>query len=277
MQAARLSEETTSFEVQTCKGAKGNSVSVSPHRGGIVTSIRLVGREILFMNSETFSDPKKNVRGGIPTLFPFSGPVTDGMRERFPGLDCQHGFARNIDKWKFETCADGGLRETLESDTSTKAIYPFDFRLSISTELGEDGSVSIVQAVENIGYETLPVSMGLHPYFSVPSEKRKDLVFDFSGGEIIANDFEKWTNGGTTSIDNPGTLRVSIPGLGTLVMEISSEYRYILVWSEGPMEDYICIEPVMRLDGGLVDDPASIQPGETLVARVTYRLEPEEA
>ena len=60
-------------------------------------------------------------------------------------------------------------------------------------------------------------------------------------------------------------------------MEISSEYKHILFWSKGPGEDYICIEPVMRPVGGLIDDPALVAAGKTLVARVTYRLEPEEA
>ncbi|NTW14445.1 MAG: hypothetical protein HGA31_05460 [Candidatus Moranbacteria bacterium] len=274
MEMGHMNERKRPFEIRTFERG-GNEVSVSPERGGIVTSLRLSGRELLFMNPETFQNPEKNVRGGIPILFPFSGPSTDGIRDRFPGLDTQHGFARTSKTWKIEALPNG-FRETLESDGMTKEAYPYDFRLSVSTELGDDGSVTIVQEVGNTGNETMPVSMGLHPYLRVPRDLRRDIGFDFEGGEKISEEFENWTRGGTTDIDNPGILRISIPGLGTLVMEVSPEYRHILVWSEGPDSDYICIEPVMRLDGGLADDPENVGPGAVFSGKVTYRLESEE-
>lgn len=275
METEGFRESGKTFETRTFEGVEGTAVSVSPERGGIITSLRLAGREILFMNPETFSDPSKNVRGGIPILFPFSGPATEGICERFPGLTKQHGFARTSKAWRLEELPNG-FRETLENDATTKETYPYDFRLSVSTEIGDDGSVTIAQDVLNTGDRDMPVSMGFHPYVRVACDRRREMEFDFEGGEKVSEEFEHWTNGGTTNIGNPGTLRVRIPDLGTLVMEVSPEYRHVLVWSEGPESDYVCIEPVMRLDGGLVDDPAIVGPGEMLSGMVTYRLETEE-
>ena len=124
----------------------------------------------------------------------------------------------------------------------------------------------------------MPISMGLHPYFKVPDENKKDIKFNFAGGEIIEKDFANWSQGGTTSIDNPklkdpnAVLKIDIPGLGTLIMDVSMEYQKIWIWSV-PGEDFICIEPVMRNEGGLIDNPEMIKPGETLSGKVTLRLE----
>jgi galactose mutarotase-like enzyme len=265
------------YETRTFEGPDGCSVSVVPERGGIVTSLRLKGgKEILHLDPDTLQDRDKNVRGGIPILFPFFGPVTEGIRKRFPGLDKQHGFARDSDAWSGQELPGGGFRETLTSDEGTKRVFPFGFVLSLEASFDEEGTVTITQSVTNTGNEDLPVSMGLHPYFAVPHDRRSELKFDFEGGDIIANNIEKWTNNGTTMIDNPGTFRMSVPGLGVLVMEISPEYSHILVWSSGPDAEYVCIEPVMRPVGGLVDDPALVGPGKTLTARITYRLKSEE-
>jgi len=265
------------FEILIFEGPEGCSVSVAPERGGIITSIVLAGREILFMNRETFGNPEKNVRGGIPNLFPFSGPATDGIRERYPELTRQHGFARNADAWTCVPLPDGrrGFRETLASDSATRSVFPFAFEYASEGEFSDDSALTIRQVVSNTGAEPMPVSMGLHPYFAAVHDRRRDVRFDFPGGERVAREYGHWTNGGTTKIDNPGALAVGIPGLGTIRMEVSPEYRKVFVWSEGPEDDYVCIEPVMRDDGGLVADPEMIPPGATFETLVTYRLEPE--
>ncbi|HEY8537391.1 MAG TPA: hypothetical protein VIL28_00910 [Steroidobacteraceae bacterium] len=49
--------------------------TIAPHRGAIVTSLRIDGRELLYFDEATFNDPAKNVRGGIPLLFPTPGKL----------------------------------------------------------------------------------------------------------------------------------------------------------------------------------------------------------
>jgi galactose mutarotase-like enzyme len=270
-------KEVPKFKVETIQGPKNNEVSFSPERGGIIKSMKLNGIEVLYMDEKTFVDENKNVRGGIPILFPNAGPLV-GENNPYPNLK-QHGFARTSPNWNIEKTEGGKFSEKLLSDEETKKVFPYDLETSMKGELNEDGSITLVQEVINLEKDKgIPDSMGLHPYFKVPKEKKGDIKFDFFGGEIIEKDFNNWSQGGTTSIDNPklndpnAVLRVEIPELGTLVMDVSVEYQKIWIWSL-PGQDFVCIEPVMRDEGGLVDEPEIVKPGEALSGKVTFRLE----
>lgn len=69
--------------------------AVSPERGAIVTHLRIGEQEILFLDRATFEDPVKNVRGGVPILFPFAGRLSDDQFVPANTRIGQHGFARN--------------------------------------------------------------------------------------------------------------------------------------------------------------------------------------
>jgi hypothetical protein len=45
-------------------------VLVAPERGAIVTRFLVEDRPVLYLDESTLLDPKKNVRGGNPVLFP---------------------------------------------------------------------------------------------------------------------------------------------------------------------------------------------------------------
>lgn len=258
-----MSEKLTDqpiFRIETIEGPENSSVSVSPERGGIITSIKLKGKEILFFDQESFNDASQSVRGGIPVLFPNAGPLENSLLK-------QHGFARNM-PWKLER-TENGFKQMLIANQSTKEHYPHDFKLVIEGTFENDGFV-ITQHVQNTGDSEMPIAMGLHPYFPVSVTHKENIEFDFAGGETINAQQSIWEQGGTTSIDNPGQpMVVKIPSLGTLVMEASPEYKKIWVWSL-PDRGFICIEPVMRNKGGLVDDPVMLTYGETF--EVTLRL-----
>ncbi|MDO8241043.1 MAG: hypothetical protein Q7T51_03640 [Candidatus Moranbacteria bacterium] len=265
------------FKTETVQGPRDNEISFSPERGGIIRSMKLKGKEVLFVDEVTFADAEKNVRGGIPILFPNAGPLT-GENNPYPDLK-QHGFARLSNQWKVEESNAGKFSEKLASNEDTKAVFPFDLETRMRGELNEDGSVTLTQEVTNLEAEReMPVSMGLHPYFKVSNTEKRNIKFNFAGGEIVEADFAVWSQGGTTRIDNPkihdseAVLRVEIPGLGTLVIDASAEYQRIWIWSL-PEQDFICIEPVMRDDGGLLDDPQMVKPSETFSGRVNFRLE----
>ncbi len=249
-------------------------VSISPKRGGIITSLILNSKEILYLDRETFEDKEKSVRGGIPILFPNAGFVTDEMKIKDDGKFSklkQHGFARSSE-WTFEK-NDTGFIETLKSNELTKRIYPYDFQISIIGSFFYDGVFLLEQTIKNLEkIDYLLVSSGLHPYFKVQNEKKKDIKFKFFGGEIIEREFDVWTNGGTVSFENFGfPLEIEIPDLGTLILNISKEYRKIWIWSEKG-KDFICIEPVMRDIGGIVNDPEKIKAGDTYTAYFSIKL-----
>ncbi len=267
-------EENTHLKIETIKGYGGSEVSICPERGGIITSLKLKGTEILYFDPATFNDRTKNVRGGIPILFPNVGPVADA---RYPNLP-QHGVARVSSQWVMEKNTDGNdFIETLTTDEDTKKLYPYDFVLFISGKFNEDGSFTLVQAVENKeSKRELPIAMGIHPYFKVSDSQKKNIKFNFEGGEIATHSIEQWAD--TIILKNPKVLggedsvmEIAIPDLGVLMINASIEYDTIFIWSL-PGADFICIEPIMRGLGGFISHPEQIPPGKTYTARATFSL-----
>ena len=255
-----------SFKIETIK-FNNNEVSVCPERGGIITSLKLNGNEILYLDESTFKDINVSVKGGIPLLFPQAGPIT--IESQFSDLK-QHGFARNSNEWIF-TKTENGFIETLKSNPETLKKYPYNFKFSIIGKFEKDSSFTLTQEVKNEGDKEMPISMGIHPYFKVSSNEKENIAFNFPGGEIVKNETEKWSNDGTTSIDNPQNLEVEIPTIGKINIKTTSEYQKIWVWSMSD-KNFICIEPVMRDVNGLVENPEKIQPQNTFSASVNLKL-----
>ncbi len=241
--------------------------------GGVITSLKLKGKEILYFDQETFIDIEKSVRGGIPILFPNAGELQ--KNDIYPNLK-RHGFAKNME-WKVEKIEDG-FKETLVANEDTKNAYPYDFKLSIIGLFERDGSFTLKQEVKNMENDKeLPISTGLHPYFKVPDGEKKDIKFNFEEGQIAEDKIDIWANSGTVYIDNPKTknpeavLNIDIPRLGTIILDISLEYEKIWIWSI-PKSDFICIEPMMRGLNGLIDNPFNIKNGGVFNAYLNIKL-----
>lgn len=152
-----------------------SSLDAAPERGGLLTGLTLDGHELLFMDWDTFRDPVKSVRGGIPVLFPSCGPlradqvaIGDGT---YPMK--QHGFARNL-PWTVAEQTDDALALALDSSDATRASWPFDFRLRCRYRL-DGGTLRIDQEVHNGSAAPMPMALGLHPYFRVGDKARLRL------------------------------------------------------------------------------------------------------
>ena len=63
------------FLIEEIEDTKGSEVYFCGERGGIITSLKIGGKEILYFNKEIFDHKDLNVRGGIPILFPNAGPI----------------------------------------------------------------------------------------------------------------------------------------------------------------------------------------------------------
>lgn len=119
-----------------------------------------------------------------PILFPFVGRVY-GNVYRYKGKEYpmgQHGFARDMDF----TCVDekpDTVTHRLCSTDETRAVYPFDFTLTVTHRL-EKNSLFVEWTVENPGDETLYFSIGGHPGFLcpvLPGTKQTDYFLSFPG------------------------------------------------------------------------------------------------
>ena len=139
----------------------GDRLRLVPDRGGLVTGWRCQGEELLYLDQQRFADPALSVRGGIPVLFPICGDLPAGTLP-LP----QHGFARD-EVWSLTELADGrGVQMSLNDNSRTRAVYPFQFQLDLAVRL-ESAALQLSVTVHNSGSTTMPFSLGLHPYFAV--------------------------------------------------------------------------------------------------------------
>jgi galactose mutarotase-like enzyme len=231
-----------------------SSVTILPARGAIATHFRVAGRELLYLDETTLRDPKKNVRGGIPLLFPSPGRLEGDRFERggARGALKQHGFARDL-AWRVgETSEQEAAQATLEllSNEATRAGFPWDFRLSITFSL-VGARLRLDVKVENRGTRAMPFAFGIHPYFLVADKAqariatratrafdnvRKEVV-PFRGFDLTARELDLHLldhGGAESSLTWKDGSRMAIRG--------SAELTRWVVWTvEG--KDYVCLEP----------------------------------
>ncbi len=106
--------------------------------------------------------------GRSPVLFPIVGKAPDDMLliNSEPHAMAQHGLARRRE-FSLAAASDTLCRYNLEASDETRAVYPFDFLLSVEHRL--DGPALIVTAeVENRGGTAMPFGFGFHPAFVWP-------------------------------------------------------------------------------------------------------------
>src|SRR5579862_6316835 len=91
-----------------------STVTIVPGRGAIVTRFRVGDRELLYLDEATLRDRTKNVRGGVPVLFPSPGRLNGDRFEQGgrSGSMKQHGFARDA-AWDVLAVDGGAGRATL--------------------------------------------------------------------------------------------------------------------------------------------------------------------
>jgi len=262
-----------------------SSLTVFPDRGGIVTSWRVGDRELLYLDTDRFTDPSLSVRGGVPILFPICGNLPDNtyqIGERQYSLK-QHGFAREM-PWTVSdrsTTTDASLTILLESNEATRQVYPFDFAITFTYRI-QGSKLVIDQTYTNKSDLPMPFSTGLHPYFLAPAKDRLTFEiaadsyqekqtgevhpfageFDFSQAEIDAA-FTNVTANTATATDAGQKL--------TLSMTTSADYHTVVFWTVKG-KDFYCLEPWTAprnsLNTGV--DLLHVPPGQTLTSNVTF-------
>ena len=118
-----------------------------------------------------------------PILFPFVGRVA-GNEYRIGGksytMKTQHGFARDMDFACLEV-SDNSVTHVLTATDSTRAIYPYDFALTVRHSL-DGGRLTVEWRIENRGNEIMLYSIGGHPGFLLPEDvKKEDCYIAFPG------------------------------------------------------------------------------------------------
>lgn len=262
-------------------------VKVAPERGGIIYSYGVQGEELLYLNEETFFNKDKNVRGGIPILFPISGQLANGTYE-WEGKTytmSNHGFARNA-SWEVigqETDNRASLSIRITSNEQTKLSYPFDFTV-IFTYVLEGGKLTIKQEYNNVGESPMPIYPGFHPYFKT-SEKNlayetdatkyydynDDQVKQFTGTIDLTNLKES-----VVFLDsNDSSISFSDPAVKKRIkLSYGEQFKYIVLWTESGNE-FVCVEPWMAKTDELnrKEELVMINGKESLVTEFSIELE----
>lgn len=158
------------IDVVTGKG--GLPKAVLRHSSGSCAEIYLHGAhitkwyipkfgDVLFVSKESFFEPNKPIRGGIPVCFPqfgSSGPLP------------QHGFARTSD-WELagrDRLENGAIAIDfrLKDDEETLSLWPFPFCLDLRAVLEEE-TLTVTLGVRNRGQQAFKFQVALHTYFSI--------------------------------------------------------------------------------------------------------------
>ena len=128
------------------------------------------GEELLWQNNTG-----KGWSDHAPILFPFCGRFKDNTffykDKAYPmGI---HGFAS---KTEFDVTgkSDVEISFTLISNETTREIYPFDFKFSVTYRFSED-KITLNVKVTNTGDEVLPYAFGWHPGFVLPTKDGQDI------------------------------------------------------------------------------------------------------
>lgn len=261
---------TTLLEITDAHG--GSSAVIAPARGAIVTSFRAAGRELLYLDQATFDDPAKNVRGGVPVLFPSPGKLLDDrwQWQGQAGAMKQHGFGRTL---PWQVVAAGPVAKlALQSDAKTLAQYPWPFAAELEFSL-RGACLRIVTRVRNTGTESMPFGLGFHPYFRIDDKARVKVETDatrafdsvtrqeiaFSGFDLTAAEVDMRLMDHTLHHSS-----LELADGARIVVRASPEFRQWVVWTLAGKE-FVCLEPWTAPGNALNSGAGLIQlaPAET--------------
>lgn len=211
---------------------------VVPGRGALVTALRVGATELLYLDRATLNDPTKNVRGGIPVLFPFAGKLADETFTLTGTKMKQHGFGRNR-AWFVSHQDTASVRMSLVADDDTRQQWPYMFTAHHTVMIVPGGLQLELEIVA--ADDPLPVSPGWHPYFALAAADKAGVRIDVAGvtPDRFADDRE-FDFGVPAPID--GRAGFTLPHVGELQLAASPEFRHLQFWSQ-PGKPFICIEP----------------------------------
>lgn len=263
-------------------------LKVVPERGGIIIGFGVDGDEVLFLNKETLYDTEKNIRGGIPILFPISGQLENGEYE-WNGHVYQmknHGVARNQPWEVIETKTEekqASITLGFKSNEETRRSYPFDFEVIFTYTLAKN-QLTIDQQYKNHSDSDMPIYAGFHPYFKTTS---KDLNYETDAKTYLDyNDMKINEIHGSLDLTNKkesfvlldakkSEISFGLPDLKkTISMTYGNEFKYIVLWTEKDQE-FVCVEPWMAKTNELnqKEELVLIQPNEVLKTTVNVSVE----
>jgi galactose mutarotase-like enzyme len=152
------------------------TAAVSP-LGAELRSLAVDGRERMWRADPAWWG------ASAPLLFPIVGALA-GDAYRLEGKTYalpKHGFARRSLFCMIDAAPDRAAFR-LDANDTTRAVYPFDFRLDVTFHLADD-ALQMTVDLANRGSTPMPASFGFHPAFNWPLDADGDraahqILFD---------------------------------------------------------------------------------------------------
>ena len=244
--------------------------TIAPSRGALVSRLQIGDKQVLYLDRATFEDPSKNVRGGIPVLFPYAGKLQNGTLKISGTQMGQHGFGRNR-AWEVRERKLWRVRLALMSEESDQAVYPFHFCAEQTCTILPCG-LEVELCILNNGKQPMPVSPGWHPYFNCSGSEKGKVQSTVPGVDHSQFSNEREFDFGVVAPPN-GRANFRIPQLGSVSLSFSPEMRHLQFWSQ-PGKNFICVEPFTGPNNTInTDRRIDILPGQARTFWMKIELE----
>jgi galactose mutarotase-like enzyme len=280
--------------------------------GGLTATIKAHGAEMCSLKSDAGVEFVWQAAPAwprhAPLLFPIVGRLAnDELRHRGKTYRMtQHGFARDS---RFAWAERGESRcvLVLEDSETTRALYPFAFRLIVTYTLDAAG-LDVALKIVNTGAETLPVSLGGHPAFNWPlqagvSKESYALTFTneepspvrrVEGGLLLAATDPSPVRGTVLPLSealftvdavifdriNSDAVRYAAgQGAGPWLKMSWRGFRELGLWSKPSGAPFLCIEPwrgyasPKDFNGEFSDKPGLMHIAAGAEEELSYRIE----
>jgi galactose mutarotase-like enzyme len=248
------------FPIYELKDLVTNSwIKISPERGGIVTGYGVNGEETLYLDRATFDDPKANIRGGIPILFPICGQLKDKTYE-WEGQTFRmenHGVARN-NAWEVlettENADYASIKIRQQSTQRTLESFPFAYELVFTFKLSNQ-KLYIEQEYHNHSEREMPMYAGFHPYFlvdhkedTIESDATRLFYITEQKEQPYPSDIEMAKLPGSIALNKAVTKQIRFQPKANrkILLTYGEEFEYVVIWSEDG-KPFICVEPWMAM------------------------------
>ncbi|MEM1215348.1 MAG: aldose 1-epimerase [Bacteroidota bacterium] len=250
------------FETHTIRSADGRqSLTCVPARGGLLTSIRLDGTEILDAY-QTAEEVDFNRWGKSGLLYPFPNRLRDGrftwngQTYQFPVNDTDnnnalHGFGmdRNLRLMEQQLGESSAALTLVDNYQGEYPYFPWKFTLRVTYQLHETQGFRIRMSVVNDGLETIPFGLGWHPYFQL-AETAADCTLQLPAIDLVGIDqrmlptgkryaYEEFTEQrllNATRLDNCFALR---PTDGRAEATITGSKGTLHYWQDAAQSPYL--------------------------------------
>ena len=234
---------------------------------------------VLFVSSRSMFAAGKPIRGGIPVIFPWFGPRSDGQ----PGP--MHGVAR-ISEWTVESTElrpDGTVLIVFALSTGEAALR---FRVSMGAQL------EMELEVRNSGQQALTFEEGLHTYFAV-ADISQVAISGLAGSTYIdkTDGFQRKVTGGEPLRIARETDQVHVNTAAACIIDDPASKRRIIIEKSGSdttvvwnpwiakaaslpdmapddWKEMVCVETV-----NAAENAVHLEPGASHTMKATVRLE----